>query len=299
LEKLGNCSIGKITCHSNSSSSSECTRYKFDCNNSSSCSVSYTAPLCKSSTSCQQYLNESYCVCPVDISGTYCQYSRQLTCSMDLNTPTPDCSNPYFENTKDPKDYLLDGDRACLVFPLSEPINMNYHLSCYFTDSIAISEEVTAANFSYYVSNSNFSLTYPLIWGIEWKIFNFNRLSDNGQMKKVTLTKDQMTGALPIWFNQTLGEIPDKYWHGNRIYAELSWTDDQKPVVASKYLGRVFLDSTEKKIKTYKTNVTSKNSLAIILGTLLPSLAIIAILVFVFRKRVKSALGYRDDEIES
>ncbi len=46
-------------------------------------------------------------------------------------------------------------------------------------------------------------------------------LSDLGASTTVVLEKDQMQGISPLWFNVTLNAVPDKYWAGNRLYAEV------------------------------------------------------------------------------
>ncbi len=59
-------------------------------------------------------------------------------------------------------------------------------------------------------------------WGVELKIYNFNMLSDSGATFSVLLTKEQMEGTQNYWINTTIDQIPERFWHGSRLYGEVS-----------------------------------------------------------------------------
>jgi len=123
------------------------------------------------------------------------------------------------------------------------------------------------------------------------KIFNFNILSDTGATTYLTLTKEQMQGSLPVWLNTTqLKEIPDRFWHGNRLYGEIMWMHSP-PGVGGNTLERRFFDSPD-----YKGQGTQKkpsNKKTIILATVLPIVGIILIVGVVLwnREALKRLFG--------
>jgi len=174
-----------------------------------------------------------------------------------------------------------------LVFPLWERADLQYSLHCAFTDPITnISPEVIAANFTYYISNDNFSVYQEPGWLMNFKIFNFNVLSDNSAVMQILLTKGQIEGNEPIWFNQTLGDIPDKFWSGNRLYAEIRWEFARGPVLSERMIIRQFLDSPDY-VSPLKIASKSNKTRNIILGVVIPILVLAGIGAgyFLYRKK--------------
>lgn len=55
-----------------------------------------------------------------------------------------------------------------------------------------------------------------------------------------------MLGQEAIWFNVTLNQVPTRFWHGNRLYMEVSWINSHKPPgIQQNNLDRRFLDSPQ------------------------------------------------------
>jgi len=176
-----------------------------------------------------------------------------------------------------------------LVYPLNSNASLEYKLYCKFTSDIVITPAIEAANFSYYVENSNFTISKQVYWTLRYKLWNFNVLSDDGGSQYFRLTQEQLAGIDSIWFNTSLYNIPDQYWHGNRLYAEISWTLSIPPV-QSKFLKRLFLDSPEKKVN-YSSTLSNSKTLDIVLGLMIP-LIVIALVIFIFRRRILQRIGY-------
>ena len=65
-----------------------------------------------------------------------------------------------------------------------------------------------------------FSLLTKPNWEVAFKLFNFNRFSDLGGFNRTVLSKAQMSGDEPIWWNITLKDVPEEFWHGSRVYME-------------------------------------------------------------------------------
>lgn len=94
-------------------------------------------------------------------------------------------------------------------------------------------------------------------------------LSDLDATTVITLDTDQMVGNKSIWFNTTLADVPDKYWAGNRLYAEFGWDTKLSPPNAKKtVMDRRFYDSPEYQGKG--TNVKESNTTTILLAVFIP-----------------------------
>jgi len=267
---LSNCYVPSIAC-SNSLKTNTCSVVELSCQGSSVCDVNSRSFLCRGPQTCLQTVNTTTCTCPIDRNGTDCSVPRSLNCSLDLLSPKPFCDNPYYQDTSDPKADLLDGDPACLVFSLQETAALKYEVDCVFTEPLGdIPPNILAANFSYYILNDNFAVSRPAIWAMRFKIFNFNMLSDSGATTTVVLDKNQMEGDTSLWFNVTLAAIPDKYWSGNRLYAEVAWVQDFLPGGAIQdMLDRRFLDSPDYQGKG--TEETPSNVSTILIAVFVPA----------------------------
>jgi len=203
-----------------------------------------------------------------------------------LEYPPLDCNNVNYVDTNDPKAYLLDGDKPCLVFPLSASADLKYMLDCHFTQPIGpISQEVLNANFTYFINTTKFAIYMPTYWSMRFKIYNFNVLSDIGAQTELVLTKEQMEGTEPIWINTTLSKVPSQYWHGNRLYAELLWYQ-VSPATGISILDRRFLDSPD--YKTPSSQTKNSNTITIVVSVVVGVIGIaVIVLLIVFRQRVK------------
>jgi hypothetical protein len=216
----------------------------------------------------------SSCICPVDRNGTDCSQFVPFNCEAELVSPVPNCNNPYYQKQTegDPKFNLLDSDPPCLVFSMDETVRLQYKLNCEF--AVNITENLTpkqlAANFTYWISNDRFSIYEPTTWVVRYKIFNFNILSDSDATVNLALSTDQMQGYKHILFNTTLSAVADKFWAGNRLYAEVGWDRIQKPPgLPRSVLDRRFFDSPEYKGKG-NDFATKSDTVTIVVAVVVP-----------------------------
>ena len=258
---LGNCVVTKLLC---TLPNSTLVVKELVCDSSVQCwhrEFNYT---CGLRENCYTNLNISSCICPIDRSGPSCATDRLINCSVNLISPPPDCGWPAYQDLQDPKDYLLDGDRACYVYgSIDSLVELDYALNCNFITSSSNSN--SSYSFSYWLDASpQFALSRPQDWSLRLKLFNFNKLSDNNATFWVNLTKDQMMGSELFRISFALNEINERYWHGNRIYGELAWQNinhslangvtktnqttlpnqiRQNPAGAQNVMHRIFIDS--------------------------------------------------------
>jgi hypothetical protein len=257
------CVVAGMVCDAESRQNVSCTRVVPVCADAAACQLS-PASEC---ADCSGPLNVSKCVCPLDRYGETCASKVPFTCEANLQKPQKDCKgNLKYWFSEDESDNLkldlLDGDWPCLVYKLNRPGEMEWTINCEFDPGFgypedfpnSTQEEYAAANFSYALVGPpkadgapRFVLTANDTWALRWKIFNFNRLSDNGEAYDLPmLSADQMTGKQPVYFRtRTILDKIDaqRFWHGNRLYSELSWDDDSKPDGAKRVLAREFMDN--------------------------------------------------------
>lgn len=98
-----------------------------------------------------------------------------MTCNFNLIFPHPDCNNPYYQDSSDPKAYLLDGDPACLVFSVQENATLRYVLDCSFTTPPVITPDIINANFQYWISNDQVNLNIDFFFFSNTNAFFFFR----------------------------------------------------------------------------------------------------------------------------
>lgn len=110
---------------------------------------------CRSPSTCQQAVNTSSCICPIDRDSTDCSEFREIECNATLLSPRLVCDNEYYKDKNDPKAHLLDSDPACLVYTLAETVKLQYRIDCAFAKPSAISQKILDANFTYWLSNAN------------------------------------------------------------------------------------------------------------------------------------------------
>jgi len=231
---------------------------------------------------CSREMNTSSCVCPDDYVGTACERTRDLNCTLVSVDPKPVVCLPG--PSDDPKDYLLDGDRKCNVYTLNQQSNLGYFLDCHF----ATEPPITNITFDYWVSTDQLRLSQPVNWTLIHKIFNFLKLSDIGQKNSFLLSKDQVVGQDPVWFNTTFTDVPDRYWYGRRLYVEISFDPNTAP---SPYwdsrapLIRQFLDVIDRPIPNYNKNSLKPWQIALIVVGVFIAVVAIGVGGFIFYKK--------------
>jgi len=93
------------------------------------------------------------------------------------------------------------------------------------------------------------------------KIFNFNKLSDQGATTRIELLLEQMVGNQTIKIEVALADIPDKYWFGRRLYLET--------YLAGRLEGpahRMFLDVPDRAIQVFQHKLQGWKIVLIVLG---------------------------------
>jgi hypothetical protein len=159
----------------------------------------------------------------------------------------------------------LSGDWPCLVMDLDRVAQLTWTLDCKFDPNFEYPDEpprptaseTATANFSYWLyapgaepeDGPRFALSQEQSWAMVWKIFNFNRFTDDAEMYDKVLTRDQMAGLSTFFFrtNTAIGEIDaQRFWHGNRLYSELSWRSSKfQPEGSVRVLAREFIDNPD------------------------------------------------------
>ena len=286
-----NCMLTQIKCKNNNIDN--CTLYEIGCEESADCKIKIDKYKCASNVTCEQRVNISSCICPIDRTNGDCSGSRSLNCTVVLVSPTLNCENNEYVLEKqkdDTKANLLDGDPPCLLFKLKETAELQYKLYCKFLNpNETIDPKVLGANFTYFIQNENFSVSTETTWEMKFKIFNFNVLSDNGASFNQELNLNQMVGEESIWFNISIGNVPDRFWAGNRLYGEVSWLKAKRPLgVIRNILDKKFLDSTEYKGKG--TDISTSNTLTLVLAIVIPISILILFIIYQVLKRKKFIL---------
>jgi len=186
------------------------------CSKSPECTI--TSDPCN--LQCNQPMNMSSCICPDDYTGTYCKSRRPFSCSSSLAYPPPHCLPTTIS---DPNDYLLDGNRKCIVF--DDPnanVSLGYRVQCKFDDTVGLNTTNNEKyNFTYWAKNDNISFTSSVSWTAKHRLYDFNRFSDTSQVRTThLLTAAELLGDAWVWFNFSLASVPDNFWFARRLYYE-------------------------------------------------------------------------------
>jgi len=227
------------------------------------------------------------CNCPLDRQGSSCENYRPFVCNITLLSPPPQCK------VVDPN---LDQDPVCFVYGRKDAVTFEYTMNCYFTDT----SNIPADNplFNYYVKNGD-QFAISRISGqtdpqnnIILKIFNFNILSDIGASIIVPLLPAQYIGDMNIDFNIQIGNIPDKYFAGGRLYFEVSLYTDKQWVsgLAKKSYDRRFIDAPDAPRRLATRSGLSGGAIAAIIIGVLGGIGLIAFGIFYLRRRAQKKL---------
>jgi len=102
-----------------------------------------------------------------------------------------------------------------------------------------------------------------------------------------------MAGTEVVSFSTVMNEVPQKFWHGNRLYAEISWDTIKRPRTFKRTLGRQFIDPLDRK-PDYLFERTSNKAMVISLSVILPILALVGAGVgYFFYRRYKLKYSFQ------
>jgi len=301
------CIVKELTCSPDSSLdplTANCTALQPVCSYQQPCDIEEQQFTCQNTSSCNQPLNVSICICPDDFVGDFCDQRRAMNCSLTLLSPIPNCDNELNNLDNSVDDRLLSADRACLVYGINEVVTMHYSLACQFTQAPA--PLPANISFPYWLNTPKFRLSRPANWTMRFKMFNFNKLSDKGMMMLPSLTQAQLTGAT-IEFRFLLNSVPDRFWAGNRLYLEVGWTrnevftDEPRPpgVPVGHTMDRRFIDSADYHgVGTEEPVDHTKRDIGLGVGIPAAVLVLTAYLVHRYRARVSAWWEKREEKKE-
>ncbi|PRP86628.1 hypothetical protein PROFUN_05107 [Planoprotostelium fungivorum] len=305
---ISDCILSHLDCKDNQGG---CTFYQPACTEGPSCTLYVNYQLIENSTSCNRMvrisprppltlqINDSLCLCPEDRHGSSCEKQVDYKCEPEMVVPVKDCSNPWLEEGGKKEWDKLEGDPACLVFPLASTVVFRYRFDCYTTmnntgytapGNITIGGQQISIppppgvsnpyNFTYWLDSEKLKSTFPLHWNAEFRIYDFNRFTRSNISTIPEMNKDQISGTQTVDHSVVLSQIPDRFWAGNRLYYELLWNEDKKnrPVQnGNRGLDRGFIDCPEHQTPA----IPSTNRSRIITYSIFAGVILLAVLAFI------------------
>eukprot|EP01119_Soliformovum_irregulare_P013175 TRINITY_DN3484_c0_g1_i1.p1 TRINITY_DN3484_c0_g1~~TRINITY_DN3484_c0_g1_i1.p1 ORF type:complete len:661 (+),score=106.63 TRINITY_DN3484_c0_g1_i1:60-2042(+) len=261
------CLIDKMKCQNEDG----CSLVQPVCTGMSTCALNRYSFPCRYPSVCQQSVNSSSCICPIDRWGDHCEKNQSLSCNVSRVEPSQ-CNVPV--PTDVPRKWL-SSDWPCLEYSMKSSVQLGFKLKCQFrNDSIIITNETLQANFTYAYQGDGWAISGDEKFGIRTKLINFFRMSEDSQVEIQDVTKDQVEGREIIWYNRTmLSEIPDRFWAGNRLYLEMTWDGEGPPSDDRRdhNLGRIYIDATDRPVPTVASAVKVRWNVIIIVAIVVVS----------------------------
>ncbi|KAK5578156.1 hypothetical protein RB653_003109 [Dictyostelium firmibasis] len=172
------------------------------------CSVSYRVTT-SSSTYCSRQLPEYSCQCPMDYMGRLCNRATPIICELNLVSPKPNCTGDNF----------ILSQSHCFTFTKDSSPSFKFNLDCFF----AVNNPTPTHNFKYWINTPNLKISKPVTWSLSSEYINFYRLFNTSMRNEYKLSKEQISGTKPVWFNSTqISKITDQYFIAKRLYTEIS-----------------------------------------------------------------------------
>ncbi|KAN0036443.1 hypothetical protein ACTFIV_001738 [Dictyostelium citrinum] len=172
------------------------------------CSISYQV-IGSASSKCPRDLPSYSCECPMDWMGKLCNKQTPIICELNLVSPKPNCSGDNF----------ILSQSHCFTFTKNSSPSFKFNLDCFF----AVNNPTPTYNFKYWINNPNLKISNPVTWSLSSEYINFYRLFNTSMRNEYVLTKDQIGGTQPVWFNSTqISKITDQYFIAKRLYTEIS-----------------------------------------------------------------------------
>jgi len=270
----GECHISSSTCNSVTRTN---TSLSIECNSQGEqCVLKQTT----GANSCTRSLNMSTCQCPDDYVSYSCSVPRSITCTVSLLSPQGHCLPGPAD---DSKDHLLDGDRKCYVYKGGDVAILDFNLDCKFTTP----PPPTNVTFDYWLVSDKFKLSLPQKWNVAQKIFNFNKLSDQGAQTALLLNQQQMIGNQSLTIEVSLSNIPEKYWFGRRLYLETGLSVVGGGGFLIVHPHRLFLDVPDRIIPVFQHPLAGWKIALIVLG-IAAFLCICGYVGWIYYKKVKA-----------
>ncbi|KAN0036045.1 hypothetical protein ACTA71_005345 [Dictyostelium dimigraforme] len=172
------------------------------------CSISYKATG-SAASNCSRDLPTYSCECPMDWMGKLCSKPTPIICELNLISPKPNCSGDNF----------ILSQSHCFTFTKNSSPSFKFNLDCFF----AVNNPTPTYNFKYWINNQNLKISNPVTWSLSSEYINFYRLFNTSMRNEYVLSKEQISGTQPVWFNSTqISQITDQYFIAKRLYTEIS-----------------------------------------------------------------------------
>ena len=250
---------------------------------------------------------DGYCICPDD-SGPLekdgvlsCDFYAPVNCTVEMLTPAK-CP----EST-----YNLDWMKPCNYYNTTDAITVSMNLTCAIQIDVANNRRIITDNKFFWETryihgnatslsvntiqhikeeilkpvvngiNKPFGMTrthwlYQSNVGLVFKLYNFNRVSDNAWKWETTFTDMSavpglVTGEVPLDIKLDFSKVPSRFFHSGRIYAEAGL------LFSSNHTEKMFFDFPEYKPPSYTQGTDTVLVLTIVVGVM--SLYVINVLL--------------------